>query len=100
MENSAMTAPSGENKPGYKLLFSVLCILLFLTALTVTVSRIDLGILNVWIAILIAAVKATCVLLFFMHLKYESRLLQLTFGGTILCLALLISFLFWDIAFR
>lgn len=95
-----MTARSSEKIPGYRLLLGVLCTLLFLTAVTVTVSRIDLGILNIWIALLIASVKATCVLLFFMHLKYESRLLQLTFAGTILCLALLISFLFWDIAFR
>ncbi|MBW1897838.1 MAG: cytochrome C oxidase subunit IV family protein [Deltaproteobacteria bacterium] len=84
----------------YGKLFSVLCALLVLTAITITASRIDLGALNIWIAILIASFKATFVLLFFMHLKYESGLLKIAFIGTIGCLAVLIGFIFWDISFR
>jgi cytochrome c oxidase subunit 4 len=84
----------------YSKLFAVLCALLVLTAITITVSRIHLGALNIWIAILIASVKAAFVLLFFMHLKYESRMLKIAFIGTIGCLAVLIGFIFWDISFR
>jgi len=84
----------------YPKLLAVLCVLFALTALTIIVSRIDLGILNIWIAILIASIKGSFVLLFFMHLKYESRLLKMTFVGTVVCLAILIGFIFWDISFR
>jgi cytochrome c oxidase subunit 4 len=84
----------------YKALFAVLCLLLMLTAGTVGVSRINLGVLNIWIAITIASVKATFVLLFFMHLKYESSVLKYTFLLTIGVLALFIGFIFWDISFR
>lgn len=50
--------------------------LLILTAITVGASYIDLGsiFVNVVVAMLIASVKATLVLLFFMHMKYESKL--------------------------
>jgi cytochrome c oxidase subunit 4 len=44
-----------------------------LMAITVALSRVTMpGPLNTVIALGIAAVKATLVLLFFMHLKYES----------------------------
>ena len=48
--------------------------LLVLTATTVAVSSVDLGAMNVVVALLIASVKAALVALFFMHLKYENRL--------------------------
>jgi cytochrome c oxidase subunit 4 len=48
--------------------------LLLLTALTVLVSYVDLGIWNAVVALLIASVKASLVALFFMHLKSENRL--------------------------
>ncbi|OFW62817.1 MAG: caa(3)-type oxidase subunit 4 [Actinobacteria bacterium RBG_13_63_9] len=79
---------------------AVLLGLLVLTAVTVAVSRIHLGALNVWVAILIASLKSSLVLLFFMHLKYEGRLIRTTFLVTIFTLAILISFLFWDVSFR
>ena len=45
-----------------------------LTAVTVLVSYVDLGLMNVVVALLIASVKASLVALFFMHLKGENRL--------------------------
>jgi cytochrome c oxidase subunit 4 len=48
--------------------------LLLLTAVTVLVSYVDLGLLNAVVALLIAAGKASLVALFFMHLKSEDRL--------------------------
>ena len=89
-----------EHILSYPKLVAVLCVLFGLTAVTIVVSRIELGILNIWIAILIASIKGSVVLLFFMHLKYESRLLKMTFVGTVVCLAILIGFIFWDISFR
>jgi cytochrome c oxidase subunit 4 len=51
--------------------------LMVLTALTVGVAFINLGALNFPVAIGIAITKATLVVLFFMHVKYSSRLTKL-----------------------
>jgi cytochrome c oxidase subunit 4 len=48
--------------------------LIALTIVTVLVSYLNLGFMNVVVALLIASVKASLVALFFMHLKGESRL--------------------------
>ena len=53
---------------------TVFAALLVLTALTTWVAFIDLGRLNVIIMLGIAVVKATLVILFFMHVRYSSRL--------------------------
>jgi cytochrome c oxidase subunit IV len=54
--------------------FGVFLALMLLTALTVWVSRIDLGALNVPVAMGVAIVKATLVILFFMHVLHSTRL--------------------------
>lgn len=45
--------------------------LMVLTALTVYVAYIDLGIMNTVVALGIAVLKAVLVILFFMHLKFS-----------------------------
>src|ERR1700757_5413482 len=52
--------------------------LLVLTAVTVAASYIDLKDFNVVTALAIACLKAVLVILFFMHVKYSSRLTKLT----------------------
>lgn len=84
----------------YGKLGAVLAALLFLTLVTVGVSYLDLGIFNVPLALLIASSKATLVLLFFMHLKYEGKVITISFISTVITLAVLITFTFWDVAFR
>lgn len=65
-------------------------VLLVLTGLTVLASLFELGIWNPVVAILIACIKASIVVLFFMHIKYSSRLLKLTaFGGLFTFLVLI-----------
>jgi cytochrome c oxidase subunit IV len=49
--------------------------LMVLTAVTVIVAFIDLGPLNNFVMLAIAVVKATLVVLFFMHVYYSSRLI-------------------------
>ncbi len=46
--------------------------LVVLTVATVAVTYVDLGRLNIWVAIGIAAFKASLVGLYFMHLRYDS----------------------------
>lgn len=58
--------------------FTIFGLLMVLTALTVGVAFINLGLLNPIVALAVACVKATLVILFFMHVKYSSRLTKLT----------------------
>jgi cytochrome c oxidase subunit 4 len=52
--------------------------LLIFTGLTVVAAYIDLGIFNPVVALAIASFKAVIVFLFFMHVKFQSRLIKLT----------------------
>ena len=54
--------------------FAVFAALMVFTAITVAVAYVDLGIFNAYIALTIAAIKTLLVLLYFMHLRYTSRL--------------------------
>jgi cytochrome c oxidase subunit 4 len=56
----------------------ILACLLIGTALTVWASFIDMGVWNPVIALAIATGKATLVVLFFMHVKYSTKLTKLT----------------------
>jgi cytochrome c oxidase subunit IV len=84
----------------YRFLGLVLTALLILTSVTVAASMVDLGWLNVWVALVIASIKGSLVLMFFMHLKYEGRVMVISFLGTIFFLAIMISLTFLDVAFR
>jgi cytochrome c oxidase subunit 4 len=68
-------AHSAHPKVGHvvplQVLFGVLATLLVMTFVTVAVSWFNFGRLNIWIALGIAVFKASLVLLFFMHLKYD-----------------------------
>lgn len=59
------------------------------TLLTVLAARMDFGWLNTPVALLIACSKAALVILFFMHVKYSSRLVGLVVVVSIVFLAIL-----------
>lgn len=85
---------------GYRQLAGILVLLLLLTVVTVAVSYKHMGFWNVPVALSIASLKATLVLLFFMHLKYEGPVIRYSFIGAVFFLAIMIGFTFWDVAFR
>ena len=58
--------------------------LVFLTLVTVGLSRIHLGEWNFFIAVVVATIKAALVALFFMHLKDDNRFNVLIFVGSLL----------------
>ncbi len=58
----------------YRAYIVVWLVLLVLTGVTWGVSYISLGMGNVAVALLIASVKAGLVALYFMHLRYENKL--------------------------
>ncbi|HWP59572.1 MAG TPA: cytochrome C oxidase subunit IV family protein [Candidatus Acidoferrales bacterium] len=67
----------------------VFAILLFLTLITVLVARLDLGRLNTVVALAIAFSKALLVILYFMHLKYSTRLTWVVAAGSFYWLGIL-----------
>jgi cytochrome c oxidase subunit 4 len=89
-----------EHILSYSFLALILLALVVMTGVTVGVSYFDWGFLNVPIALFVASSKATIVLLFFMHIKYEGLVIKVSFISTMVVLAIMISFTFWDVAFR
>lgn len=79
---------------------AVLAALLILTVITVAVSRVDLGYFNVVVALLVATTKSLFVIMFFMHLKYENRMMQMFVFVCFLILAIFIGMTFFDVAYR
>jgi cytochrome c oxidase subunit 4 len=74
------------------LLFVILGILLFLTVVTVAVTSFDLGGAgNLWVAMVIATVKAGLVVAFFMHLRWDNLFHLILFLGSLLFLILFLS---------
>lgn len=71
--------------------------LLVLTVVTVLATKIDFGAnINLAIAMAIAVLKATLVILFFMHLKYDRLFHSVVFAGAILAAALFVGFTLMD----
>lgn len=71
--------------------------LLFLTIITVLATKVDFGAsINLAIAMAIAVVKATLVVLFFMHLKYDKIFHSVIFVGAVLAAALFVGFTMMD----
>jgi cytochrome c oxidase subunit IV len=69
----------------------ILFALLVGTGLTVWASFVDLGFWNPIIALAIATTKAMLVVLYFMHVRYSSKLTMLTIGAGIFMFLVLIS---------
>jgi|SoiMethySBSTD1v2_1073268.scaffolds.fasta_scaffold493220_2 cytochrome c oxidase subunit 4 len=75
--------------------------LMVLTVITVyTAKFVNLGHFNIVLALLIASVKATLVISFFMHLKYDTAMNQIAILSSFLFLALLFLFTLGDLSTR
>jgi len=83
-----------------KIYFLVFSALIVLTLTTVRVATIDLGPLNTIMALVIAACKATLVILFFMHVRYSKKLIWLVVASGLMWLALLIGLTLADFVSR
>jgi cytochrome c oxidase subunit 4 len=84
----------------YRIYIMIWIALLILTAVTWWVSYVNLGMGNVAVALLIASVKAALVALFFMHLRYEKRLVWAFALVPLFFLALIIFGTLSDTMFR
>src|SRR5205814_4825256 len=91
-----MTEPHGHSEatPHHKVnYYAIFGLLVVLTIITVAVARLDIQQewIKVLLALTIASIKATFVAAFFMHLKFESKLIYfimivpLTFTVVLIC---------------
>jgi cytochrome c oxidase subunit 4 len=83
-----------------RLYFGIFAALLGFTALTVVAAFQDFGVFNTPVALTIAVVKATLVILYFMHVRYSSRLTWLFVAAGFFWLVILLAFTLADFASR
>jgi cytochrome c oxidase subunit 4 len=83
-----------------KMYIGIFLVLMGMTALTVAVAYVHLGAFNKIVAVGIATFKATLVILYFMHVKYSSRLTKLTVMSGFFFLAILLGLMMVDYASR
>ena len=69
---------------------TIFMLLMVLTAVTVGAAFLDLGPFNTLVALLIACTKMMLVVLYFMHVRYSSRLTWAVVGAGFFWLALLL----------
>lgn len=85
----------------WQLLLAVCLALLVLTWLTVAATWVNLGTLNLWIAMVVATVKAGLVVLYFMHLRYDKPFNAVLLGASLLFVLLFIGLALTDtVAYR
>ncbi len=94
-----MSSSSGHVVP-IKLYLAIFAALMVLTAFTVWVAFLDLGPANSIVALGVAVTKATLVVLFFMHVKYSSRLTWLVVASGFFFLLIMIALTMADIVSR
>jgi cytochrome c oxidase subunit IV len=68
----------------------VFVLLLILTGTTCWISFLDLGRLNAIVALVIALIKALLVALYFMHVRYSSRLTSIVVMGSLFWLGIML----------
>jgi cytochrome c oxidase subunit 4 len=85
-----------EHVVSRKIYLTIFGALMVLTALTVWVANFDLGPWNAIVALTIAVMKATLVVLYFMHVRYSSRLTWVFIFAGLFWLIILFSFTLSD----
>lgn len=81
-----------------KVLASIFATLLFLTVITVAAAQVDFGsrTANLAIAMLIAVIKASLVILYFMHLRYDRLFHTVIIVAGLLAATLFVGFALVD----
>ena len=95
-EPHGVTTFAKHHKVNYLYIFFSLVILTIVTVL-VAMHRFHNEVVNLLLALLVATIKATLVAMFFMHLKFEGKLIYLIFFVPLVLCVLLIVALIPDI---
>ena len=85
-----------EHKINYLLIFFTLVVLTVVTVL-IAFKRFDNEVVNVALALLVATIKATFVARYFMHLKFEGKLILAIFVVPLALTVLIIAALIPDV---
>jgi cytochrome c oxidase subunit 4 len=72
------------------LYLTIFLLLMAFTAITVAVAFVDLGPLNTVVALTIAVIKATLVILYFMHVRYSGKLTVMVVASGLVWLVILL----------
>jgi cytochrome c oxidase subunit 4 len=96
-EPHGVTVPMPHHHVNYIMIFFTLVVLTVVTVL-VALHRFDNELVNVLLALLVASIKATFVAMYFMHLKFEGKLIYCIFIVPLLLTVLLVCALIPDIA--
>ena len=83
-----------------KIYVGIFLSLMVLTAATVGAAYVNLGPFNIVIALVIATVKATLVVLYFMHARYSPKRTQLVIICAIFWLAVMLALTLSDYSTR
>ena len=84
----------------YRTFILIWIVLLILTAVTIGVAQVDLGFMNIWVALSIASLKSGLVVAVFMHLKYEQPLFKIAVFAALAILAIFTGLTFFDVLYR
>jgi cytochrome c oxidase subunit 4 len=77
----------------YVLIWAVLMVF---TAITVFAARLELHVFNIIVALAIATFKGTLVVLFFMHLRYSTKLTMITVVASLFFLMIMFGLTMTD----
>ena len=84
----------------YRLYIKVWLALLLLTGLTIWVSSLELYRWHVFTAMLIATVKVSLVILYFMHVRFENKLIWIMILVALITYAIFVGLTFADYYYR
>lgn len=84
----------------YRLYAIILLLLLVLTFLSIAITNIELGAFTVAGALLLASIKSSLVLIYFMHLKFDKAYIQIMVGLVFLLFIAIVLVTFFDYYFR
>lgn len=101
MNDHNVAALAEEHHPlGDNLLLKVYTALIILTGITVAASVYYPGRIGVGVALAVTPIKATLILMFFMHLRYERRVFVIMFLVAVAILAIVMGLTFFDYLYR
>jgi cytochrome c oxidase subunit 4 len=90
------SAPHASHKVNYYMIFFTLVVLTIVTV-AIAFYRFNNELVNVLLALLVASVKATFVATYFMHLKFEGKLIYFIFFVPLVLTVILVGALIPDV---
>ena len=84
----------------YKTYLYILAGLIALTLISVGVTHVEVGELSIITALVLASIKSVLVIVYFMHLKFDNKILQILVPGIFILVTLVLVIVFLDYNFR